>query len=101
MNRLILPLALLLCTATAPALAGEHHQHGARMHACPMHDTTLTDAQRAEAMDKMFGMLDANKDGSISRAEFDEHHAAMRKMHGEMHGAKPNEAKPEEAKHEH
>ena len=85
MNRLILPLALLLCTASAPVLAGGHEQHGDM---CPMHDAMMSDAERAEAMDKMFGKLDANKDGSISRAEFDEHHAAMRKKHDEKHEAK-------------
>jgi hypothetical protein len=30
--------------------------------------------------DRMFGMMDANRDGSVSRAEFDAFHARMRGM---------------------
>ena len=32
--------------------------------------------------DQMFAMLDADKNGSISRAEFDAHHTAMHKAYG-------------------
>jgi hypothetical protein len=78
-----LPLACLLLLACAPAFAGEQHEQHAQKakHACPMHDATLTDAERAKAMDAMFAKLDADADGSVSRAEFDRHHEEMRSKH--------------------
>ena len=79
MKTLLLPVAMLLALASAPVVAGEP---GAMpMHACPMHDASLSAEERAKAMDSMFAMLDADKDGSISRAEFDAHHAMMRAKH--------------------
>jgi hypothetical protein len=87
MKSFTLPLAMLLAVASAPVSASEAHEH-ADKHACPMHDTTLTAEERTKAMDAMFVKLDADADGSISRAEFDRHHEDMRRGH-------------EEKKHEH
>ena len=74
--------ALLFALAVPSAFAAETAATGESMK-CPMHDTSLTDAERAQAMDKMFAKLDADGDGSISRAEFDRHHEDMRRKHAE------------------
>jgi hypothetical protein len=94
MKKLILPLAVLMFAA-APVLAGEPAHEGNE--SCPMHDKTLSDAERTEAMGAMFGKLDADHDGSISRAEFDDHHAQMRAKHEHEEAAAPADA----GKHEH
>jgi hypothetical protein len=76
MKLLLLPFALLLAVSAQPAFAGEGEGHK-----CPMHDASLSDADRAAAMDKMFAKMDADADGNISRAEFDKHHADMKSEH--------------------
>jgi hypothetical protein len=43
--------------------------------------------------------MDADKDGSISRAEFDAHHAAMKKEHGEQHDKHKAEGGHEHGEH--
>ena len=37
--------------------------------------------ERMKMRGEMFAMMDADKDGSVSRAEFDQHHEAMWKQH--------------------
>ena len=95
MNKLTFPLALLLVAIAAPAVASEPAHEG--KDSCPMHDKTLSDTERTEAMGAMFDKLDANHDGSISRAEFDDHHAHMRDQHEHEEAAAPADAH----KHEH
>jgi hypothetical protein len=84
MDTFRLPLALLLVLSSTPAFAGGGHG-GDRKHSCPMHDPTLGAEERARAMDEMFAKLDADADGSISRAEFDRHHEEMARRHDEKH----------------
>lgn len=43
-------------------------------------------ARRGEMREKMFGMLDADKNGQISRAEFDARHDGKDEHHSGMHG---------------
>lgn len=69
-------------TAPAPAPAAHVHPTGATPAAAPMPGRGMmgmgSPEQHKMKMDQMFAAADANKDGSISRAEFDAHHAAMR-----------------------
>ena len=78
-----LVLALTLLTASGNATAGDEHVHGdeARGMSCGMMDMDAMSAEARKAkMDEMFAKLDADKDGSISRAEFDRHHEDMMTM---------------------
>ena len=65
----------------------------------------MSPEQHQKKMDEMFAQLDANSDGSVTKAEFTAHHTAMMARHRAMMGGmhKP-EAKPEatpEAEHKH
>jgi hypothetical protein len=90
-----LPLAVLLAAAS-PAFAADH---GMGKHDCPMHDSTLSDADRARHMDEMFAKLDADGNGAIDRAEFDKYHERMHDMH-DMH-EQQDKAAPAPAADEH
>ena len=75
-----LMLALALCAVSGSALAGDEHVHGdeAKGMSCGMMDMHDMSAEaRKSKMDEMFAKLDANKDGAISRTEFDRHHEHM------------------------
>jgi hypothetical protein len=82
-----LAIALTLCVASTAALAccdedkaGDSH----RMHR-KMDLAAMSPADRQKRMDEMFATIDANKDGSISKAEFTRHHEAMMaKRHDRM-----------------
>lgn len=77
---LALALALALSAASGGALAGEAHAHGdgANPMGCAMMDMhDLSSEARKAKMDEMFGQVDTDKNGSISRAEFDRHHEHM------------------------
>jgi hypothetical protein len=103
MKTLTLPLALLLAAAP-PAFAADHDM-GMGMGDCPMHDSAMTDAERAERMNAMFARIDADGNGTIDRAEFDKYHEHMRgmrdmhDMHGEQDKAAPAPAVDEHAGH--
>ena len=80
MKRIAPALAMVLAIAAAPAWSGEPEKgHDG----CKLHKAGLTDAEFAKAQDEMFGKLDANADGSISREEFVAHHEEMRRKHRE------------------
>ncbi len=76
----LLFLLFLLAASAQPALAADHAT-GADAMKCPMHDASLSSEERSAAMDKMFGKMDADADGNITRAEFDQHHEDMRREH--------------------
>ena len=79
MNALKTTVLILALVGSGSALA-DGHEHGkdAKGMSCGMMDMDGMSAEDRKAkMDQMFGKLDADKDGSISRAEFDRHHADM------------------------
>ncbi|MEO8161678.1 MAG: hypothetical protein ABI588_09685 [Arenimonas sp.] len=70
-------LALALALASTAASACDEHgmkdmEHGG------MH---MTAEQMMKKQNEMFAALDADKNGSISRAEFDRYHAGMMSKH--------------------
>ena len=76
----ILVVALTLFAASGSAFAGDGHEHGdeAKGMNCAMMDMDGMNAEAHKAkMDGMFAKVDADKNGSISRAEFDRHHEDM------------------------
>jgi len=78
-----LVLALALFATSGSAMAGDEHVHGdgANGMSCGMMDMDGMSAEARKArMDEMFAKLDADKDGSISRVEFDRHHEHMMTM---------------------
>ena len=83
MNRTVFMLALSLAVTTVPAWAADAANDAGKKEDCPLHRADLTDAEFAKAQDEMFGKLDANRDGSISREEFAAHHDEMRRKHRE------------------
>ena len=86
--RMTLGLALVLACSAAAAATGHEGKDGQDM-GCGMH----------RSADEMFAMMDANKDGSVSRAEFDQHHDAMMKKHAEHGGEKAEQAEHADHKH--
>ena len=76
-------LALVLAVVTVPAWATDAANDAGKKDDCAMHRADLTDAEFAKAQDEMFGKLDTDHDGSISRAEFAAHHDEMRRTHRE------------------
>lgn len=87
-NTSLLALALALASPAAfadtangamkmpMAQSAEQHQMGMR---------DMTPEQHKMMAEKMWTDMDANKDGSISRAEYDAHLARMMAMHAQMH----------------
>lgn len=61
----------------------------------------MSPEQHQKKMDEMFAQMDANGDGSVTKAEFTAHHTAMMAKHrAMMDGMRKPEAKPEpEHKH--
>lgn len=60
----------------------------------------MTPEQHKMMADKMWTDMDANKDGSVSRAEYDAHVARMMAMHAQMHaGMGKDEDATEQAAH--
>ncbi len=59
----------------------------------------MSPEQHKKMLDEMFAQMDANSDGSVTKAEFSAHHAKMMAKHMEMMKHAP-EAKPE-ADHKH
>ena len=102
--KILVGAALALACGSALAGPGPGPGPGHGMHAgpgmgCPMMDAKSSPEERMKMRGEMFAMMDADKDGSVSRAEFDQHHDAMMKMHAE-HGSEP--AKPaEQGEHKH
>ena len=97
-------VAAAVALACGSALAGPGHEHGKEGHgmSCPMMEAAnATPEERTKMRAEMFAQLDANKDGNVSRAEFDQHHDAMMKKHAEHaeHGEHAEHA--EHGKHEH
>jgi hypothetical protein len=86
MKRYRMPLGFALVLACNAAAASGHEGKDGQDVGCGMH----------RSADEMFAMMDANKDGSISRAEFDQHREAMMKRHMEL-----GEADEKEEEHEH
>lgn len=90
-----LTLALSLCCTAA--LAGEEAPsagHGGHaMDHGKMHMAQMSPAEHKKMMDEKFTEIDTDKNGSVSKEEFDKHHEAMRMKHMEM--------QKEKASHDH
>ena len=85
MNISPLALALALAVSASSALASDDNKPvaGHEMHdkmAMPAMPA-MSPAEHQRWMNEMFASIDANKDGSISKAEFTNHHEAMMKKH--------------------
>ena len=81
--KMTLVIAFALLAASESAMAGDAHVHGdeAKGMSCGMMDMGKMSAEARKAkMDEIFAKLDADKDGNISRAEFDRHHEDMMTM---------------------
>jgi hypothetical protein len=92
-QKTMLALGLSLFAFSAGALAAEEHEHGGegtKGMGCgmmDMHDMhAMTPEARKAKMDEMFAKIDTDKNGSISRAEFDRQHEHMM-MEGMEHKA--------------
>jgi len=90
MHRPILAAALILASAAALATTtpSDPKKDGMNMDmkSCQMmHGGKMTPEEHRKMADQMFKTLDANADGTISRAEFDSHHEDMMKMHMSGH----------------
>lgn len=84
---LSLAVALLLASSVhaGPQDAARPMDHGKmKMDHAGMQMPTTPEA-RAKMANAMFDKIDTNKNGSLSRAEFVEHHRAMSMQHGGMH----------------
>lgn len=100
-----LAIALALTVCCTPALAREGHEAGPgqEMH-CQMDMSGMSamsgmsPADRQKKMDEMFASMDANKNGSISKAEFTSHHEAMMKKHHEGMGKSDHGCKMDDDK---
>lgn len=78
-------LALTLALASGAAIAGHHEAGKGEGHDCAPHKQhAMTAEQHKAKMEVHFAELDADKDGAISRAEFDRAHA-MRAGKQEAH----------------
>lgn len=81
-----LTLALTLC-CTAALACEEAPPAGDKGHAMDhgkMHMAEMSPAEHKKMMDEKFVEIDADKNGCISKEEFDKHHEAMRMKHMEM-----------------
>jgi hypothetical protein len=93
-------LGLLLASPIAfacspPSMEQENH---AGMHHTKMH--AMSQEERQRMLDEKLAAIDADKNGSISRAEFDEHHRMMHEEHEQQKAEAQQDAKAAEA-HEH
>jgi len=71
----ILPMAaLLLGTTTVAAASHGHGMESDDMRCEMMGHAKMEAGERKQMMDSMFARLDIDRDGSISRAEFDKYH---------------------------
>lgn len=81
-------LAALLFVANvhaAPQAAPKPMDHGHMKMDHATMEMPATPEAREKMGNMMFDKIDANKDGSLSRAEFVEHHRSMSMQHGGMH----------------
>ena len=68
-------LALALALASGAAIAGHHESAKGEGHDCgPRMQHAMSAEQHKAKMEVHFAELDADKDGAISRAEFDRAH---------------------------
>jgi hypothetical protein len=74
MKKLLVTIALGAAMAATPALAQDHGRHA-------MKDQTRQQAQ--QRADRLFQMLDANQDGSVTKAEADAALAQFEAMRGD------------------
>ena len=94
MKTLSLAISIALSLACTTALAADPPKPAAEpahsMHAMgavpPMDHANMgmavrTPAEQQQMFDAMFAAMDANKDGSVSKAEFTAHHLTMMAMH--------------------
>ena len=80
----LLASALLLAGGGAAAASHDKGMSGDDGMRCEMKGHEKLDAaERKQMAGKMFDKLDADHDGSISRAEFDKHHESMWAKHNE------------------
>ncbi len=98
-------MAMALVLACGAALANSHGPgKGEGMDCAGMErggmQAKMSPEQHKAKMEKHWAELDTDKDGSISRAEFDHHHAAMAAGHDGEH-AGPAEAKADEPAQQH
>jgi len=102
-------ISLLLFACMAFSLSAKHHKgHGPGMKG-PMHgkmlekmdtdkDGKISKTEWQAHHDEMFAKLDADKDGSITKDEFQAHHSKMMKEHHGKMGKGDDEAQPESPK---
>jgi Spy/CpxP family protein refolding chaperone len=82
-------LAVAFALSSNVAVAGDEKMehgdmdHDKMMEACMMHGADMTPEERKKMMDKVFAEIDIDKNGSVSRSEFDKHHETMRSKHEE------------------
>ena len=80
-------LAVTFALASSAAFAGDEKMdhgtmdHGKMMENCEMHGAATSPAEQQKMMDEMFGKIDLDKDGLLSKDEFAKHHEAMRAEH--------------------
>jgi len=74
---ILLAAALVLACGTATANTHEHGMAAGDMGCGMKAHGKMDPAQRKAMAGTMFATLDADRDGAISRAEFDQHHEAM------------------------
>jgi hypothetical protein len=90
-----LPIAaLLLGWTTIAAAAHGHGMESDDMRCEMMGHAKMAAGERKEMMDKMFAKLDIDRNGAISRAEFD-------KYHEQMQPRMEDKGKPEAHDHDH
>lgn len=92
LSGLALALALSLC-ATA-AFAGDPQPPPADMGAMDhskMQMAEMSPAEHKKMMDAKFAEIDTDKNGCLSKEEFDKHHEMMKMKHMEMMKAKEKE----------
>lgn len=94
-------MALALVLACGTAMANSHGQgKGEGMDCAGMERPKMSPEQHKAKMEAHWAELDTDKDGSISRAEFDHHHAAMAAGHDGEHAGSAD-AKAEEPAQQH
>ncbi len=107
----ILALALALAAPAAFAHPGDDatkdkmamHEKTEMHEKMEMHDKMgmgeMTPEQHQQMVDRQWADMDANKDGSVSRAEFDAHVARMMAMRKQMHEGMDKDAAQDKAGH--
>jgi hypothetical protein len=93
LHPLLAMTALLLGGTTVAAASHGHGMEADDMRCEMMGHAKMEAGERKEMMDKMFAKLDIDRDGAISRAEFD-------KYHEQMAARTEEKGKPEAHEHE-